>query len=88
MSRESDPDDALSKPREAAQMFGVRPTTIARWTWAGLLRKAVRTLGGHRRYRLGDIRAVLEKMAETDPGQEKVTGQGIRDVSLSGDVHR
>ena len=60
-------DDRLLTPREAAQMFDVRTTTVARWSREGRL-PAFLTPGGHRRYRLPDVRALLnaEKPAETD----------------------
>lgn len=51
--------DRLLTPAEAAARFGVNPKTVTRWADAGKL-PVVRTLGGHRRYRLGDVRAALE----------------------------
>ena len=53
-----DRDDALLRPREVAEMFGVRTTTIARWAREGRLAPLL-TPGGHRRYRLIDVRALL-----------------------------
>ncbi len=47
----------LLTTREAAERLGVGPTSIKRWADAGLLR-AVRTLGGHRRYPLAEILAL------------------------------
>ena len=41
-------------------MFGVRTTTIARWSNEGRLASFL-TPGGHRRYRLADVRALLDK---------------------------
>jgi excisionase family DNA binding protein len=55
-----EPDDALLKPREAAEMLGVRPATVARWARIGAIKPAVETPGGHRRYRRGDVRAFGE----------------------------
>jgi excisionase family DNA binding protein len=52
-------DDGLLRPREVAHMFGVRPTTVARWAREGRL-TAVRTPGGHRRYRLGEVQKMLD----------------------------
>jgi excisionase family DNA binding protein len=55
----SGPDDeSLLRPREVAEVFGVRTTTIARWAREGRL-TAVFTPGGHRRYRPADVREVL-----------------------------
>lgn len=59
---DSDFDDLLT-PREAAALLGVRTTTIARWARDGLLKPAVHTPGGHRRYRRGEVLAV--RAAET-----------------------
>jgi hypothetical protein len=61
-----DPDDALLKPREAAEMLGVRPATVALWARIGALRPAVSTPGGHRRYRRGDVRAFGEAAVAAD----------------------
>lgn len=57
------PDDLLT-PSEVAKLFRVNPKTVTRWSRAGKLR-AVRTLGGHRRFRRGDVEAAL-----TDPGND------------------
>jgi hypothetical protein len=59
--------DALLRPREVATMFGVRPSTIARWAREGRL-TALLTPGGHRRYRLGHVRALFpDTEAGLDP---------------------
>ena len=44
-------------------MFGLRPSTLARWAREGRL-SAVFTPGGHRRYRRADLQALAD--AETD----------------------
>jgi transposase len=54
----SDDDDRLLTPREVADIFDVRTTTVARWARAGRL-MVQWTPGGHRRYRLSDVRAAL-----------------------------
>jgi excisionase family DNA binding protein len=53
-------DDELISPREAAKMLGVSVMAIRSWENDKKI-KCVRTLGGHRRYRLGDIQKILEK---------------------------
>ena len=53
------PASPLLTPAEVAAMFGVDPKTVARWARAGKL-ASVRTLGGHRRYREAEVRALLE----------------------------
>lgn len=50
--------EQLLTPGEVAQMFGVDPKTVSRWADAGKL-DAMRTLGGHRRYRVGEVEALL-----------------------------
>lgn len=50
--------DALLTPAEVAALFRVDPKTVTRWADAGKL-TAIRTLGGHRRYREAEVRALL-----------------------------
>ncbi|WP_285572976.1 helix-turn-helix domain-containing protein [Actinoallomurus iriomotensis] len=59
------PDDDLLRPREVAEMFGVRTTTIARWARDGIL-SAVATPGGHRRYRRAEITAALRSVRSSE----------------------
>lgn len=48
-------------------------TTIALWSRAGRLKNDVKTPGGHRRYRLADVRVLLESLTKpADPEQEKL----------------
>lgn len=55
MTRESVDSEALLTPREVAAMFGVNVKTVTSWAKTGRL-TAVRTLGGHRRYRAAEVR--------------------------------
>jgi excisionase family DNA binding protein len=48
----------LLTPAEVAEVFRVDPKTVTRWAKAGKL-TCIRTLGGHRRYRLAEVRALL-----------------------------
>ena len=50
--------DSLFTPSEVASMFAVDPKTVTRWAKAGKL-TSVWTLGGHRRYREAEVRALL-----------------------------
>ena len=62
METTSDPD-ALLTPSEVAAMFRVNPKTVTRWARAGKI-SAIRTLGGHRRFRAAEIRRFLEQVEE------------------------
>jgi excisionase family DNA binding protein len=50
--------DRLLTPSEVAALFRVDPKTVTRWATSGKL-TSIRTLGGHRRYRESEIRALL-----------------------------
>ena len=58
-------DDALLTPSEVAAMFRVNPKTVTRWARAGKI-SAIRTLGGHRRFRASEIRQFLEQTEDAD----------------------
>ena len=48
----------LLTPSEVASLFRVDPKTVTRWAKAGKL-TAIRTLGGHRRYRQTEVLSLL-----------------------------
>lgn len=50
--------EQLLTPGEVAALFRVDPKTVTRWAQQGKL-SAVRTLGGHRRYRADEVHALL-----------------------------
>ena len=50
--------EALLTPAEVGALFRVDPKTVTRWAKAGKL-TSLRTLGGHRRYRESEVRALL-----------------------------
>jgi excisionase family DNA binding protein len=50
--------DPLLTPAEVAALFRVDPKTVTRWARTGKL-TALRTLGGHRRYRESEVRDLL-----------------------------
>ena len=56
-TRTSDAESLLT-PAEVAALFRVDPKTVTRWAKAGKL-TSIRTLGGHRRYREAEVRALL-----------------------------
>ena len=53
--------DALLTPAEVAALFRVNPKTVTRWARAGKI-TAIRTLGGHRRFRASEIRRALAQV--------------------------
>ena len=50
--------EVLLSPAEVAKLFRVDPKTVTRWAKAGKL-TAIRTLGGHRRYRQSEVQNLL-----------------------------
>jgi excisionase family DNA binding protein len=59
INRSSEPEVLLT-PAEVAKLFRVDPKTVTRWAKAGKL-TAIRTLGGHRRYRRSEVNSLLTK---------------------------
>lgn len=55
--------EALLTPGEVAQIFRVNPKTVSRWARAGKI-STIRTLGGHRRFRAGDVEALVAATEE------------------------
>lgn len=50
--------ESLLTPAEVAAMFRVDPKTVTRWATTGQI-PSIKTLGGHRRFRAVDVRALL-----------------------------
>ena len=50
--------EVLLTPSEVASLFRVDPKTVTRWAKAGKL-TAIKTLGGHRRYRQSEVLGLL-----------------------------
>lgn len=74
MSGSGPDEDRLLTPQEVAAMFHVSPKTVARWATAGRI-SAVRTLGGHRRYRESEALALLRQPGlAQNPGAERPQG--------------
>jgi excisionase family DNA binding protein len=55
--------EILLNPAETAEYFRVGTKTLSRWAKEGRI-PFIRTLGGHRRYRLADIQRLLQAGAE------------------------
>jgi excisionase family DNA binding protein len=53
----------LLTPAEVATLFRVSPKTVTRWARSGKL-TALRTLGGHRRFRASEVKELLERFEE------------------------
>jgi excisionase family DNA binding protein len=64
LGRGSEPETLLT-PAEVATIFRVDPKTVTRWAKAGKL-TAIRTLGGHRRYRQSEVQALLRSNTFTE----------------------
>lgn len=64
----TDPDQSPEKlltPSEVAAIFRVDPKTVTRWAKVGKL-SAIRTLGGHRRFRAAEVQALLAAAQESN----------------------
>ena len=53
--------EVLLTPAEVAKVFRVDPKTVTRWAKAGKI-TAIRTLGGHRRYRQSEVQSLLKSI--------------------------
>lgn len=62
----TDNTEELLTPSEVAKLFRVDPKTVTRWAKSGKL-SSIRTLGGHRRYRASEVRALLEGQQDPQP---------------------
>ena len=58
--------EKLLTPAECAALWKVDPKTVTRWAKAGKL-TSIRTLGGHRRYRESEVRALITGTPEQPP---------------------
>ena len=52
--------EVLLTPAEVASLFRVDPKTVTRWAKSGKS-TSIRTLGGHRRYKESEVKALLLK---------------------------
>jgi excisionase family DNA binding protein len=67
--------EVLLTPKEVAQRFHVNPKTVTRWAKAGKL-TAIRTLGGHRRYRQKFLRDYAN--TRNQPPSSRISSWPIR----------
>lgn len=56
--------EVLLTPAEVASLFRVDPKTVTRWAKSGKL-TSIRTLGGHRRYKESEVKALLGSAANS-----------------------
>jgi len=76
-SRAPDPDPLLT-PAEVAALFRVDPKTVTRWAKAGKL-DAIRTLGGHRRYRAVQVQSLLATGGPSAPSAPAASADQVSD---------
>jgi excisionase family DNA binding protein len=60
--------EVLLTPSEVAKLFRVDPKTVTRWAKSGRL-TSIRTLGGHRRYKDSEVRALLTSFSDPVNGK-------------------
>ncbi len=67
INRPSDQETLLT-PAKVAKMFRFDPKTVTRWAKAGKL-TAIRTLGGHRRYRQSEVQNLMRSVTSVLPNK-------------------
>jgi excisionase family DNA binding protein len=72
MTSRSPGAEPLLTPAEVAALFRVDPKTVTRWAKAGKL-ASIRTLGGHRRYRESEVRALMAGIPQQRGTRESAT---------------
>jgi excisionase family DNA binding protein len=63
----SSDQEVLLTPAEVASLFRVDPKTVTRWAKSGKL-TSIRTLGGHRRYKESEVKALLSGTTNNNIG--------------------
>ena len=76
-------DDALLTPAEVARLFRVSPKTVTRWARSGKL-TAMKTLGGHRRFRAGEVLNALTGAEEQLDSRQSTSGRAADPERLDG----
>lgn len=67
--------EKLLTPAEVATLFRVDPKTVTRWAKAGKL-TSIRTLGGHRRYKESEVKALLKTTLLNTSSEQSTTQVG------------
>jgi excisionase family DNA binding protein len=78
--------EVLLTPAEVASLFRVDPKTVTRWAKAGKL-SSIRTLGGHRRYKESEVRALLGAASEAAEA-EALANKAASDQDGAGGLKR
>jgi excisionase family DNA binding protein len=60
----------LISPQKAAKLIGVLPNTLRNWEEEGKI-TAIKTIGGHRRYKLNEINRLLDKSIKNNYNESK-----------------
>ncbi len=75
--------EPLLTPAEVSTLFKVDPKTVTRWAKAGKL-TAIRTLGGHRRFRESEVMALLNRPSESAVDPLKAPARTLWPSSAAG----
>jgi MerR family regulatory protein len=75
-------DTYLMQPGQVAKVFDVDVKTVTKWALRGKLHPAP-TPGGHRRYYLGEVRAVLAGKTLSVQKLEELRQQALREAMQS-----
>ena len=67
--------EKLLTPAEVATLFRVDPKTVTRWAKAGKL-TSIRTLGGHRRYKESEVKAMLKTTLSNTASEQSIKQAG------------
>ena len=67
--------EKLLTPAEVATLFRVDPKTVTRWAKAGKL-TSIRTLGGHRRYKESEVKALLKTTLSSTTSEQSMKQVG------------
>jgi copper chaperone CopZ len=65
------PGNHLLSRADVAEMFGVSPSTVTRWSDAGLL-PTIKTLGGHRRYDAAAVAKMAQQLQKEKPEMDEL----------------
>lgn len=62
-------NDKRFSPKQVADWFKVSTESLRNWERQEKIPKAIRTMGGHRRYTIEHVRKIAEVMGEEVPAQ-------------------